>query len=144
MVPVLRGKPRPRSSGSPEGGRVTARPTWTEADAAELDVLLHALTAGYFEHREQCVACNPAPCPQWETWQAHLRECRACQGDAPLTFGPPCERRSAFLTEHSDCPRCSPCPGLRAAIREVCDWRGARALLSRAEAFRAAEDEVSA
>ena len=117
-----------------------ARPTWTEADAAEMDVLVYALAAGYFEHREQCVACKPEPCPRWEAWQVHLRACRTCQGDAPLSHGPRCERRSAFLTEHRDCSRCNPCPRLQAAVREVVGWREARILLSRAQALRAMEE----
>ncbi len=37
---------------------------WTAADAAELDVLAHALASGYFEHRERCARCaGPEPCP---------------------------------------------------------------------------------
>jgi hypothetical protein len=38
--------------------------SWTAADQAELDVLLHALTSGYAEHREHCASCaGPEPCP---------------------------------------------------------------------------------
>jgi hypothetical protein len=38
---------------------------WTEADAAELDMLVHELASSYFEHRERCVSCAAAypPCP---------------------------------------------------------------------------------
>jgi hypothetical protein len=38
---------------------------WTEADAAELDVLLWALVSDYFDHRQQCRMCLEAiePCP---------------------------------------------------------------------------------
>ena len=37
-----------------------------------------------------------------------------------------------------------PCPHLQAAIREVCDWRQARQLLSAAEALRAERGRMSA
>jgi hypothetical protein len=33
-----------------------------------------------------------------------------------------------------------PCPHLQAAIREICDWREARILLSRAQALRVAQE----
>jgi hypothetical protein len=50
--------------------------------------------------------------------------------------------------EHRDrCGRCAgpqPCPHLQAAIREVCEWRQARILLSRAEALRAEREEITA
>jgi hypothetical protein len=39
---------------------------WTEADSAELDVLVNELVTGYFEHRHACRACVPnamLPCP---------------------------------------------------------------------------------
>jgi hypothetical protein len=50
-------------------------------------------------------------------YSEHRQRCRACQPDPP--------------------PRAPyPCPHLQAAIREVCDWREARILLSRAEALR--------
>lgn len=113
---------------------------WTAADQAELDVLVWALAFDFWEHRKHCEACRPEPCPDLEAWKAHKAECRACQGDAPLTFGLPCERHEQFLEyNRRGCPRCLPCPQLLAAIREVCDWREARVLLSRAEALRAAE-----
>jgi hypothetical protein len=85
--------------------------TWTSADAAELDVLVHALTFDYWEHRKRCEACRPEPCARYAAWLEHEGGCRACQGDAPLTFGPPCPERRRFLDEHRDCPRCLPCPG---------------------------------
>lgn len=109
---------------------------WTAADQAELDVLLHALTFDYWEHRERCEACRP--CDELGTWRAHKDECPACRGDAPLTFGPPCERSERWL-EHNrrGCVRCLPCPSVQKAIREVVDWHEARRLLSRAEALRA-------
>ena len=117
--------------------------TWTAADQAELDVLLHALTSGYAEHRQKCEACQP--CPELAAWREHKAGCRACQGDAPLTYGPPCERREQWL-EHNrrGCVRCLPCPHLQAAIREVVDWREFRALLSRAEALRAQHEGLAA
>ena len=119
---------------------MSARPTvsvWTDADAAELDVLVHALAFDYSQHRQNCEACNPEPCPQYEAWLEHKAGCRACQGDAPLTFGLPClDWRERRLEHGRTCKRCNPCPHLQAAIREVCDWREARRLRSRAEALR--------
>ena len=112
--------------------------SWTQADDAELDVLVHALVFDFWEHRKKCRACRGEPCPDLEAWRAHKAECRACQGDAPLTFGLPCEHHKAFL-EHNrrGCPLCLPCPHLQKAIAEVVDWREVRILLSRAEALRA-------
>jgi hypothetical protein len=50
--------------------------------------------------------------------------------------------------EHRErCGRCvgpEPCPHVQAAIREVVDWRDARALLSRAEALRAEQRRLAA
>jgi hypothetical protein len=121
---------------------VTAIPLqWfcTEADAAELDVLVHALVADYWEHRKKCRACIPEPCAELEAWRAHKAGCLACQGDAPLTYppGPDCRRIRAWWLSHGDtCPRCNPCPHLQSAIREVADWWEVRLLLSRAEALR--------
>lgn len=109
--------------------------SWTQADQAELDVLLHALTTDYDKHRRACKACQP--CPELEGWREHEAECRACHGDAPLTFGAPCERRRQFLEHDTSRCSCLPCPHLRQAIAEVLEWREARALLSRAEALRA-------
>ena len=111
---------------------------WTDADQAELDVLVWTLVDRYFEHRELCVACTPGPCPRYEAWLAHEAGCRPCQQLAPLTFGPPCPERRRFLDEHGECVRCLPCAHLQAAIREVVDWREARLLLSTAEALREA------
>lgn len=112
--------------------------TWTPADDAELDVLVHALVRGYWDqHRDRCEACRTEPCPELEAWNAHKTACRACQGDAPLTFGAPCDRRRVFLDHGSACKRCNPCPHLQTAIAAVVDWRDARALLSRAQALRA-------
>ena len=79
------------------------RDVWTEADAAELDVLVHALVVDYFEHRKRCLACQPDP-----------------RAGTPY-----------------------PCPHLQRAIREVCDWREARILLSRSRSLRAAQDEAA-
>jgi hypothetical protein len=48
---------------------VTVALHWTPADAAELDVLVHALVNGYAEHRRRCRACATSgepgslPCP---------------------------------------------------------------------------------
>ena len=37
-----------------------APPYWSEADAAELNVIVFALTRGVFRHRERCAACAAA------------------------------------------------------------------------------------
>jgi len=39
--------------------------SWTAADDAELDVLVHALTGGYVDHRDRCAICleGRIPCP---------------------------------------------------------------------------------
>ena len=110
---------------------------WTPADRAETDVLVHAVAFDYFEHRKHCDACQP--CPELAAWREHKAGCPACLGYAPLTYGAPCERHDRFL-EHNrrGCARCLPCPHLQAAIREVCDWRDARLLLSKAQALREA------
>lgn len=75
--------------------------------------------------------------PELDAWRAHKADCPACRGDAPLTYGPPCERHGRLL-EHNrrGCARCLPCPYLQAAIAEVLEWREARILLSRAQALR--------
>ena len=115
---------------------------WTEADDAQSLVLIRALTFDYCEHRRSCPTC--LACPELEAWRDHLNQCRACQGEAPLTFGPPCERRRQFL--HHDKARCSclPCPHVVAAVREVVDWHEARPLLSHAEALRAQHETRAA
>lgn len=110
---------------------------WTEADQAELDVLVWALAGGHAEHRKWCRVCLPEPCPEYEAWIHHEAGCQACQGGAPLAFGPPCERHSAFVKHGQECPRCNPCPHLREATDVVSSWLEARVLLSRAEALRA-------
>ncbi len=117
---------------------------WTEADQAELDVLVHALAADFEVHRQLCRACPAEPCPRYEAWLAHKADCLVCDGSnhpwwkrhAPLTYGWRCEWRERFLVEHRDCVRCLPCPHLQAAIAVVVEWREARALLSRAEWLR--------
>jgi len=116
---------------------------WTAADQAELDLLVHALAFDYSEHRKRCPACRPEPCPVLEAWREHRALCRACAGDAPLTFGGPCERKPAFIAHGDSCARCKPCPHLQTAIREVGEWREARILLSRAQALRAIQDEAA-
>ena len=51
--------------------------TWTAADQAELDVMVHALVVGYFEHRQHCRSCAASrqpgglPC---KAVQAAIRE----------------------------------------------------------------------
>jgi hypothetical protein len=114
----------------------TNAPWWTPADQAELDVLVWALVSDYETHRQLCRACRPEPCPRYDAWLAHEADCRACQGHAPLTYGPPGVERRRFLDEHRDCVRCSPCPHLQRAIAEVVEWREARMLLSCAEHLR--------
>jgi hypothetical protein len=118
--------------------------TWTDADAAELDVLVHALTFDFWKHREKCEACRPEPCPKLEAWHDHKRFCLICWGHAPLAYGATCEWRQRWLDEHRGCVRCNPCPHLQAAIAEALEWREARILLSRAEALRTETDERAA
>ena len=116
---------------------------WTDADAAELDVLVHALAFDFWEHRKRCEACQPEPCPRYEAWLEHKAGCKICEGLAPLTFGWDCPWRRRFLEEHHDCVRCLPCPQLVAAIAEVIDWRESRLLLrSRAEYLRAEHESA--
>lgn len=114
---------------------------WTEADDAELDVIVHRLTFDYWEHKKTCPNC--LPCDEYESWREHLSGCRACQGDAPLTFGPPCDRKKQFLAHDTTACSCLPCPHFQAAITVVLEWREVRQLLSRAEGLRAAQDELS-
>lgn len=48
---------------------MTAKPvSWTLADQAELDVLVHELVSRVFAHRERCSECAPgSACPQART-----------------------------------------------------------------------------
>jgi hypothetical protein len=109
-----------------------------------LDVLVRALAFDYWEHRQRCEACRPESCAELAAWRAHLDACRACQGDAPLDFGPPCPDWRERRLEHGEArPGCNACPHLRRAIAEVVDWRDARRLLSRAEALRAELEHVA-
>jgi hypothetical protein len=70
-------------------------------------------------------------------WFAHRDECKRCLGDAPLTYGPPCERKHEFVEHAKTCARCNPCPGLKKAIEAVVEWTEGRKLLSEAEWLRA-------
>jgi hypothetical protein len=116
---------------------------WTVADLAELDVSVWNLVTSYMdEHRPNCVRCaGPEPCPQYGAWRTHKAACRACQGDAPLTYTrtDDCRQRHGRFLEHNrrGCVRCLPCPHLQRGIAHVADWRDARHLLSRADALRA-------
>ena len=114
-----------------QGGRVIG---WTEADDAESVVLVRAAAFDYSEHRKTCPTCRP--CPELESWRSHLKQCRACQGDAPLTFGPPCERRRHFLEHDKANCNCLPCPHVVEAVRQVVDWHEARQVLSHSQALR--------
>ena len=114
---------------------------WTAAEDAELDVLVYVLVDAFWEHREHCADCKPGPCPEYEAWRTHEASCGACEGSAPLTFGPPCRDWRERRLEHGrTCPRCNPCAHLKTAIREVGEWREARILLSRAQALRAEQE----
>jgi hypothetical protein len=53
---------------------------WTDADAAELDVLVHALVFDYFEHRKHCAACKPGLCHEFEAWRTHRRRAALARG----------------------------------------------------------------
>jgi hypothetical protein len=100
----------------------------------------HRAAAGDEDHRERCAYCRPGDCPELVAWREHLNGCRACRGDAPLSYGSPCHRKREFIDHGDECKRCNPCPYLRRAIEAVVDWREARALLSRATYLRAETD----
>ena len=117
---------------------------WTDADQAEFDALLYELARGHEEHRQRCAACQPGDCPEYVAWREHLDECRACSGDAPLTFGSPCPRRRQMVEHGQTCQRCNPCPSVVLAIKLVLGWREARELQSRAEYLRAKRDRIEA
>jgi hypothetical protein len=115
---------------------MSATAWWTAADSGEMDALVWELCRSYFEHRQRCRSCSPFPCPVLTRWRSHLEECKACRGDAPLTYGLPCERYHEFIAHGDSCRRCNPCPALRTAIEVIVDWRDTRELLSRAEFLR--------
>jgi hypothetical protein len=142
------GRPATTSAGIESTTGAGREPTvdafWTAADQAELDTLAHALASDFAEHRRHCESCNPEPCPLYAAWLEHKAGCRICEGLAPITHGWSCPARERFLVEHRGCVRCLQCPRLLAAVRELCDWREFRLLLSRAEALRAQLDEERA
>ena len=112
---------------------------WTAADSAELDVLTHELTRGYFDHRERCDYCKPEPCPVLVAYRAHKPGCWKCENSIRVAtdhYGDPCPRYLSFIAHGDTCKRCNPCPRLRVAIATVLDWREARELRSRAEELR--------
>jgi hypothetical protein len=110
---------------------------WTDADQAELDLLLHELTVGYDAHRARCSACQPGDCPVFVAWREHLTVCLECLGDEPLTHGPPCPRKRRFIDHGRDCARCNVCPSVSLAVELVLQWRVGRELRSRAAWLRA-------
>ena len=106
-------------------------------------MLVWTLTAEFDVHRRACEACSPDPCDELEAWRSHKAACRACEDEAPLTFGAPCEDWRERRLEHGrTCLRCNPCRHLQEAIRGVVDWHIARELLTTAELLRAAENEA--
>lgn len=116
---------------------------WTEADQAELDLLLYELATGFAEHRKRCEACQP--CPEPQRWRDHKAECPSCSDRAPLTYGRGCERREAFRAHVAECKRCAgPCPHVQNAVAIVVDWRERRQLVSRAAHLRAERDALEA
>jgi hypothetical protein len=119
-------------------------PWWTEADSAELDVLVWELSRRFAEHRELCEACSPHPCPVLAEWRRHLAVCAGCRGDYPLSARRCEQRYRAFVDHGATCKRCNPCPALRKAIAVVVEWRELRELLSRAEHLRAERDRIGA
>jgi hypothetical protein len=138
-------RPSPNAVASNSLSQCIGANGWTEADAAEQEVLIFEVCRGYFDdHRERCAYCQPGGCPQLVAWREHLDKCPACRGDAPLTYGSPCKRKREFIDHGDNCKRCNPCPYLRRAIEAVVDWREARALLSRAEYLRAERNRLEA
>jgi hypothetical protein len=115
---------------------------WTPADSAELDVLAYELAGHVTEHRAHCAACQP--CPEYDDWRRHLDDCRACRGDAPLIFGPPCPRRAQFVAHGDACRRYNPCPTLTNLAEIAVDWRDGRVLKSKAAWLRQFEREREA
>ena len=109
--------------------------SWSPADDAELDCLVHQLVFDYAEHRERCEACQPCRIPR--LWEVHKAACDVCLGLAPLAYGTRCWARERFREHFRSCPRCLPCPSLTKAINEVIKWREARVLLSLAQTLRA-------
>jgi hypothetical protein len=112
---------------------------WTAADSAELDVLTYALVGRLSEHRERCDACQP--CSELASWRRHLEVCKACQHEAPLTYGGPCRRHAEFVAHGDKCSRCIPCPAVTKMIGVVVEWRDWRVLRSKAEWLRKWENE---
>nr|MBA2741173.1 hypothetical protein [Actinomycetota bacterium] len=94
----------------------------------------------YSAHRENCEACEPLACPSYISWKEHRDSCPACLGDAPLTHGPPCDRKREFIDHDSACLRCNPCATLITKIATLGEWLDARKLRSRAEWLRAVEE----
>jgi hypothetical protein len=55
------GPPHQHNTGVSSLQAGVAVPWWTEADQAELDVLVHAFVYGYVDHRERCSLCASGP-----------------------------------------------------------------------------------
>ena len=118
------------------------RPYWSEADAAEQELLVSELVDGCFAHRDHCPGCRP--CATAEAWLEHQETCEPCRAgirvDTP-TFGPPCLEYLRQIEHVKTCRRClGPCPAVRESIEALLGWRRRRVLMTRAAALRAHED----
>jgi hypothetical protein len=127
---------------------VKAAPWWTEADAAELDVLAWELVERVPEHEAQCRTCQALaePC---SSRAAIAREADAFDRaplSAPTGFYAAMRRR---LAEHeASCRRCElarpgHCAAVDEAIAAVLEWRWKRGLLSRAQYLRQRQEEAA-
>ena len=92
-----------------------ATPWWTQADSAEMDALVWELCRSYVKHRDRCDACSPEPCPMLTGWREHVETCKACKGEAPLTYGLP----ASGITSSSRTARAAGAvtPALHSALR---------------------------
>lgn len=116
---------------------LTLPPSWSAADSAELDVLLHEIVTRFDEHRRTCP--HHQPCEILAAYRRHKETCLCCQGDYPLTHGWQCSARDAFIEHGAGCAACNVCPHIKLAIAAVMDWREGRILRSKAEELRVLE-----
>jgi hypothetical protein len=119
---------------------------WTEADSAELAVLIAELALRGAEHKARCPTCQALADSHCAGRESIARE-RAAYDYAPLSgpkgFYAGVRRR---LAEHdAACRTCrlaksARCAALEEAIKVVIEWRWKRGLLSRAQYLRRKEE----